>query len=359
MDAFYASVEQRDKPELRGKPVAVGGQPDQRGVVAAASYEARQYGVRSAIPMSRAVRLCPQLIIVRPDFKRYRDASLKVFEIFRSVTPLVEPLSLDEAYLDVTENAWGETLGRTVAQRLKTEIKSATGLTASAGVAPNKFLAKIASAWKKPDGLTVIAPERVEHFLHKLPVDALWGVGPVTAARLRERGIERLVDVRAVDEKILRDAVGSLAEWLRQLANGVDDRPVEPNRETKSSGSEVTYNEDLTDINEIRHEIDDMARDAAAWLERKQLLCRTVTIKVRYSDFTTITRSHSKTPSSRDADDIATRAVELLERTEAATRPVRLLGVSVHNLEDPAAPFDPEEPLLPFDGSEIGGSHQV
>jgi DNA polymerase-4 len=348
MDAFYASVEQRDKPQLRGRPVAVGGQPDQRGVVAAASYEARQFGVRSAIPMSRAVRLCPQLIIVRPDFKRYRDASQKVFEIFRSVTPLIEPLSLDEAYLDVTENAWGETLGQSVARRLKAEIKAATGLTASAGVAPNKFLAKIASAWKKPDGLTVIAPERVEHFLQKLPVDALWGVGPVTAARLRERGIERLVDVRTTDERVLREAVGSLADWLRQLASGIDDRPVEPNRETKSSGSEVTYNEDLTDINEIRHEIDEMARDAASWLERTQLLCRTVTIKVRYSDFTTITRSHSKTPSTRDSDDIASRAVALLERTEAATRPVRLLGVSVHNLEDPSAPFDAEEPLLPF-----------
>ncbi|HYT74571.1 MAG TPA: DNA polymerase IV, partial [Vicinamibacterales bacterium] len=302
----------------------------------------------SAIPMSRAVRLCPQLIIVRPDFQRYRAASQKVFEIFRSATPLVEPLSLDEAYLDVTENAWGETLGRAVAQRLKVEIRNATGLTASAGVAPNKFLAKIASAWKKPDGLTVIAPERVEYFLQKLPVDALWGVGPVTAARLRERGIERLVDVRTIDEKILRDAVGSLGEWLRQLADGIDDRRVEPNRETKSSGSEVTYTQDLTDINEIRHEIDEMARDAAMWLERKQLLCRTVTIKVRYSDFTTITRSHSKTPASRDAEDIASRAAALLDRTETATRPVRLLGVSVHNLEDPSAPFEAEEPLLPF-----------
>jgi DNA polymerase-4 len=348
MDAFYASVEQRDKPELRGKPVAVGGQPDQRGVVAAASYEARQFGVRSAIPMSRAVRLCPQLVIVRPDFKRYREASQRVFEIFRSVTPLVEPLSLDEAYLDVTENAWGETLGQSVAQRLKAEIKTASGLTASAGVAPNKFLAKIASAWKKPDGLTVIAPERVEHFLQKLPVDALWGVGPVTAARLREHGIERLVQVRTTDERVLREAVGSLADWLRQLSNGIDDRRVEPNRETKSSGSEVTYNEDLTNLNEIRHEIDAMARDAASWLGRKQLLCRTVTIKVRYSDFTTITRSHSKTPATRDADDIASRAIALLERTEASARPVRLLGVSVHNLEDPSAPFDAEEPFLPF-----------
>src|SRR5262245_23344111 len=187
MDAFYASVEQRDRPALRGRPVAVGGQPDRRGVVAAASYEARVFGVRSAIPMSRAVRLCPQLVIVRPDFLKYRAVSQQVFELFRAVTPLVEPMSLDEAYLDVTENAWGETLGMAVARRLKEQIRSTTGLTASAGVAPNKFLAKIASGWKKPDGLTVIAPERMEQFLHGLPVEALWGVGPVTAQRLRDR----------------------------------------------------------------------------------------------------------------------------------------------------------------------------
>ena len=349
MDAFYASVEQRDRPELRGKPVAVGGEPHRRGVVAAASYEARKFGVRSAIPMARAVRLCPHLIIVEPDFRKYRAASQTVFDIFRSVTPLVEPMSLDEAYLDVTENSWGEPLGRNVALRIKAAIRDATSLTASAGVAPNKFLAKIASAWKKPDGLTVIAPERVERFLQKLPVDALWGVGPVTAARLRERGIERLVDVRTADEAVLRAAVGSWSDWLRQLANGIDDRAVEPNQEPKSSGSENTYSQDLTDINEIREEIDGMARDAAGWLDDHKLLCRTVTIKVRYSDFTTITRSHSKTPATRDDEEIAQRAVQLLDRTEAASRPIRLLGVSVHNLEDPNAPFEPEEPLLPFD----------
>ena len=349
MDAFYASVEQRDKPHLRGLPVVVGGDPEHRGVVAAASYEARQFGVRSAIPMARAVRLCPSLVIVRPDFSRYQRVSQQVFAIFRSVTPLVEPLSLDEAYLDVTENAWGETLGQSVAQRLKHEIKETTGLTASAGVAPNKFLAKIASGWKKPDGLTVIAPERVEQFLHKLPVDALWGVGPVTAQRLRERGIERLVDVRTADQNVLRDAVGSGADWLRQLAEGIDDRPVEPHQEAKSSGTENTFSEDLTEIAEIRHELDEMARDGAAWLERKGLTCRTVTIKVRYSDFTTITRSHSQTTPTCDPDAIAARAIALLDRTEAGTRPVRLLGVSVHNLIDPEEPRE-DLPLPLFDG---------
>src|SRR6266404_771831 len=230
MDAFYASVEQRDDPALRGKPLAVGGRPEGRGVVAAASYEARAFGVYSAMPMSRAVRLCPSLVIVRPDFSRYKAASNAVFSIFREVTPLVEPLSLDEAYLDVTENAWGETLGTAVAKRLKARIKADTGLTASAGVAPNKCLAKIASGWKKPDGLTVISPERVEPFLQQLPVDALWGVGPVTAKKLRAQGIERLVDVRTADAAMLRSTVGSLAEWLQRLANGSDDRPVVPNR---------------------------------------------------------------------------------------------------------------------------------
>src|SRR5687767_15583462 len=261
MDAFYASVEQRDRPELRGKPVAVGGDPNRRGVVAAASYEARKFGVRSAIPMARAVRLCPQLIVVPSDFKRYREASETVFEIYRSVTPLVEPLSLDEAYLDVTENAWHEPLGTTVAKRLIAEVRAATNLTVSAGVAPNKFLAKIASGWQKPDGLTVIAPERVESFLQGLPVDALWGVGPVTARKLRARGIERLIDIRSVDPVLLGETVGSLAEWLQQLARGEDDRPVVAEHDPKSSGSENTFARDLTDISEIRTEVSEMALD--------------------------------------------------------------------------------------------------
>ena len=348
MDAFYASVEQRDHPELRGKPVAVGGQPSSRGVVAAASYEARTFGVRSAMPMSRAVRLCPPLVIVRPDFARYKAASNAVFSIFREVTPLVEPLSLDEAYLDVTENAWGESLGTIVAKRLKARIREATGLTASAGVAPNKFLAKIASGWKKPDGLTVISPERVEPFLQQLPVDALWGVGPVTAGKLRARGIDKLVDVRAADVNVLRETVGSLADWLRQLANGVDERPVVPNREVKSSGAENTYPEDLRDLDTIRHEIADMASHAIEWLARRRLLARTVTIKVRYDDFTTVTRSHTA-PATNDGADLTARALQLLEKTDAGVRPVRLLGVSVHNLCDAFA-SDPER--LPFDAND-------
>jgi DNA polymerase-4 len=350
MDAFYASVEQRDRPELRGKPVAVGGAPDKRGVVAAASYEARAFGVRSALPMSRAVRLCPALVIVRPDFTKYRSVSDQVFELFRSVTPLVEPLSLDEAYLDVTENAWGETLGMNVARRLKAEIRQQTGLTASAGVAPNKFLAKIASGWQKPDGLTVIAPERVEQFLQGLPVDALWGVGPVTAGKLRERGIEKLTDIRTADAAVLREAVGSLADWLQELARGHDDRPVIAEHEPKSSGSENTFERDLTDLRVIQEEISEMAGHAASWLVRRELYARTVTIKVRYSDFTTITRSLSEA-ATRDEENIRRRAVALLEKTEAGRRPIRLLGVSVHNLTDGTEPEEEDGPQrrLPFE----------
>ncbi len=350
MDAFYASVEQRDNPSLRGKPVVVGGQPNQRGVVAAASYEARTFGVHSAMSMAKAVRLCPSVVIVPPDFVRYKAASNTIFSIYREVTPLVEPLSLDEAYLDVTENSWNDPVATSVARRLKQRIQSETGLTASAGVAPNKFLAKIASGWKKPDGLTVIAPDRVEPFLRQLPVDALWGVGPVTANKLRSRGIDRLVDVRSAADHVLRDAVGTMADWLRQLANGIDDRPVVAHREAKSSGSENTYTQDLRDLETIRTEISAMARQAAAWLERKDLVARTVTIKVRYSDFTTVTRRDTAAPT-RDPSALAARALDLLARTSAGERPVRLLGVSVHNLESPVeAHVNPEE-WLPF--SEI------
>ncbi len=347
MDAFFASVEQRDDPCLKGKPLAVGGRAEHRGVVAAASYEARVFGVRSAMSMARAMRLCPTLVVVPPDLARYKAASSAVFSIFREVTPLVEPLSLDEAYLDVTENAWNEPLATPVARRLRQRIRADTGLTASAGVAPNKFLAKIASGWKKPDGLTVISPDRVEPFLQRLPVDALWGVGPVTARRLRARGIERLVDVRRVPPADLREAVGSVADWLAALARGIDTRPVTPDRESKSSGSESTYAEDLTDVETMTQEVVAMAEQAARWLAARARLARTITLKVRYADFTTITRSHSDV-ATRDRASFRSRVVQLLASTEAGRRPVRLLGVSVRNFctdSDPAA----QPRRLPFD----------
>jgi len=331
MDAFFASVEQRDAPELVGHPVAVGGATG-RGVVAAASYEARRFGVRSAMPMARALRLCPSLRVVPPDFAKYKAVSQQVFAIFQRVTPLVEPLSLDEAYLDVTENAWGEPLGVAVARRIKQAIREETALTASAGVAPNKFLAKIASAWRKPDGLTVIAPERVERFLSQLPVDALWGVGPVTAKKLRGAGLERLLDVRAVNLDKLRPLVGSFAETLLALAHGIDDRPVEAHRVRKSIGNETTFPIDLLDLARIRGEVAALAGQASTWLEEHAQFARTVTLKVRYEDFETVTRSETCERPTRSSVVITARALTLLEKTDAGQRPVRLLGVSLHGL---------------------------
>jgi len=336
MDAFYASVEQREDPRLRGRPLAVGGSPEGRGVVAAASYEARAYGVRSAMPMARAVRLCPGLLIVPPHFDLYKEVSEQVMAILRSCTELVEPLSLDEAYLDVTENRWGMGYASLVAKELKRRIVEQTACTASAGVAPNKFLAKIASGWRKPDGLTVISPGRIEPFLHELPVEALWGVGPVTAGKLRGLGIERLVDIRTADPQVLQKHVGSLAEWLRRLSYGDDPRPVVPHRAAKSASSETTYAEDLRDLGKIREELARLARETAQWLERKRLAGRTVTIKVRYADFSTVTRSHTLSRPTADADVIASWATELLHRTQAGRRPVRLLGARVNGLVEKA-----------------------
>jgi DNA polymerase-4 len=348
MDAFYASVEQREDPSLRGKPVAVGGSPQSRGVVAACNYEARKFGVRSAMPMARAVRQCPDLVIVRPNFTLYKAVSQQVMTILRSATPLVEPLSLDEAYLDVTENLLNELLAMEVAKYLKARIRDELSLTASAGVAPNKFLAKIASGWKKPDGLTVIAPERVESFLQKLPVEALWGVGPVTTKKLHAIGVVRLVDVRAADRALLTRTVGSLAEWLVGLSHGDDPRKVTPDRPWKSISAEDTYPEDLTDVKEMRAEIERLARRVAGSLEKERLLSRTVTIKVRYANFTTVTRSHTEEPATQDTARIVERALMLLERTDAGKRPVRLLGVGTHALIE-SDDLLPSSQLLPLE----------
>ncbi|HEY6929114.1 MAG TPA: DNA polymerase IV, partial [Thermoanaerobaculia bacterium] len=287
---------------------------------------------------------------------KYAAVSRQVFAIFREVTPLVEPLSLDEAYLDVTENAWDLPLGVDVAKKIKARIREETSLTASAGVAPNKFLAKIASGWKKPDGLTVIAPERIERFLQGLPVEALWGVGPKTAAKLKARGIERLVDVRTAEDEVLKQVVGNWAESLRRLAFGEDSRPVEPNRERKSIGCEETYAKDLADIETILREVEALARHAAGILERKEVLARTVVLKLRYSNFETITRSETREPATQDTNEITRRAAALVAKTEAGRRPVRLLGVSLHGLSSPnesepedssQIPFATEEPSSP------------
>jgi DNA polymerase-4 len=253
--------------------------------------------------------------------------------ILRSCSELVEPLSLDEAYVDVTHNRWDIEYASAVAKELKRRIVEATGCTASAGVAPNKFLAKIASGWRKPDGLTVISPDRVEEFLQALPVDALWGVGPVTAKRLRALGIERVVDIRSFDAGRLHDELGSLAEWLRQLSYGEDPRPVVAHRDAKSSSSETTYASDLENVDEMKAELARLARETAEWLDKHGLAGRTVTIKVRYADFKTVTRSHTLSRPTSDADVISSWAVELLSRTQAGPRKVRLLGARMSGLE--------------------------
>jgi DNA polymerase-4 len=348
MDAFYASVEQRDNPSLRGKACRRRrrSRPEAQ-VVAAASYEARTFGVRSAISIARGAAL-PSLVIVRPDFQKYRvDLAADLRDLPGGDAARGAALSLDESvsrrHRQPLERAASASTWRG-GSRIAWE---ATNLTASAGVAPNKFLAKIASGWKTrwPHGRR---PGRVEKFLQGLPVDALWGVGPVTAERLREHGIEKLTDVRAKSVAELESIVGSLAPWLIDLANGRDDRAVEPNRPSKSAGSEETYATDLVSTEEIRREIDSMARDIAGWLARKQKTARTVTIKVRYSDFTTITRSNSIADATADPDNIAARALKLLDKTEVGARPVRLLGVSVHNFsgeeEDTAESSDDASP---------------
>jgi len=339
MDAFYASVEQRDDPSLRGKPVIVGGQPDSRGVVAACSYEARAFGVHSAMPTSRAYRLCPHAVFLPPRMARYVEVSRQIRAVFEEVTDLVEPLSLDEAYLDVTENKRGEPLAGKLARFLKDEIKRRTELTASAGVAPNKLVAKIASDVRKPDGLMIVPPEEVQRFLAPLPVTRMWGVGPRTAERLHDLGIKTVEDVRRCDLALLTSKLGSYGPFLARLAWGDDPRPVDTHREAKSRGSETTFQEDVSSIDRLTEVLMELGADVAADMARLSLRARTCTLKVRYADFTTITRSRSVEPAMRDRETISEVARDLLlSSTEAGTRPIRLLGVSLSNLESEHAP---------------------
>jgi DNA polymerase IV len=339
MDAFYASVEQRDRPELRGRPIAVGGDPRSRGVVAAASYEARRFGVRSAISCAQAQRLCPEIVFVRPNFAAYREASRRLHEILDEITPLIEPLSLDEAYLDVTSNALGEPLAGRVALRIKPRVRSDLSLTVSAGVGPNKFVAKIASDLRKPDGLVIVPPGEVLGFLAPLPVERLWGVGPATARALHELGLFKIADLRSRSADELERALGRIGSFVHPLAHGVDDRPVEPHGERKSRGSETTFERDVVDVSRLEAIVEQQAREIADTLIEMERPGRTVTLKLRYSDFTTITRSRTLPHCTGDAARIASTAIALLrEKTEAGARPVRLIGVSMSGLLDPDEP---------------------
>ncbi|MBU6374478.1 MAG: DNA polymerase IV [Bdellovibrionales bacterium] len=333
MDAFYASVEKLDRPELLSKPVIVGGSPENRGVVASCCYLARRFGVRSAIPSRRALQLCPQAIFISPRFGRYREISQQIREIFYEVTDQVEPLSLDEAYLDVTQNKQNEPLAGKLAHWLRSEIRARTGLTASAGVGPNKLIAKIASDLKKPDGLVIIPPDKVLGVLGPLSVDRLWGVGPRTAERLNRMGYLKVSDLRDSSIQRLEAEFGRWGSELWDQAHGRDDREVISHWEPKSCGSETTFNEDILNSGRLFAVIDQLAEEVADELEKIQRPGRTVTLKIRYSNFETITRSETLFRPTGRYSVISRIARELLfKNTEVGFRPVRLLGVSMTGL---------------------------
>jgi DNA polymerase-4 len=339
MDAFYASVEQRDRPELRGRPVVVGGSPDGRGVVASASYEARKFGIRSAMSCAKAYRLCPQTAFVHPDFTRYKEASNQIHAIFEEVTDKIEPLSLDEAFLDVTTNKLGEPLASKVALHIKNRIRVVTKLTASAGVAPNKFIAKLAGELKKPDGLVVVPPEKVLAFVDKLAVEKFWGVGPATTKTLHELGYFTSADIRRKPLAELERALGKFGTFLHRLAHGEDDREVETEWEPKSSGTETTFEKDVLDTEFLGETLDDQADDIVRHLRKIDRRGKTITLKVRYKDFRTITRSRTLWHYTDDPALIASTARELMiESTDAGREPVRLIGISVSGLIHPNEP---------------------
>lgn len=347
MDAFFASVEQLDNPQLRGKPVIVGGRPDSRGVVAACSYEARRYGIHSAMPCSRAYALCSHALFIRPRMERYRSFSARIMDIFTQYTDLIEPLSLDEAFLDITENKTGQHSATLLAHEICRRIYEETGLTASAGVSSNKFIAKIASDLRKPNGITVIEPHEIPDFIDKLPIKKFFGVGKVTAAKMMRLGIRNGADLKARTLENLVHHFGKHGFFYYDIARGRDARPVCPARTRKSIGAERTLKQDIANIDEIVDILREISHRIADSLVAKKLSCRTVTLKVRYSDFSTITRSHTlKEPISYQAD-IFLPVPQLLDSTEAGYRKVRLLGLSASNLV-PADRRRPRQLPLPF-----------
>ena len=332
MDAFYASVEQRDHPELRGKPLAVGG--GHRGVVAAASYEARKYGIRSAMPSVTARRRCPELLFVKPRFDVYRAISQQIRAIFGDYTDLVEPLSLDEAYLDVTEDRLGLGTARAIAEDIRRRIREETGLTASAGVSYCKFIAKLASDHRKPDGLCVITPDKGAEFVASLPVSRFHGIGPVTARKMEALGILTGADLRAWSLPELESRFGSSGRWYWRICRGIDDREVKPDRPYKSVSAERTFDVDLTDPPALAAELDRIAGYAWARVERAGVSGRTVTLKVKFGDFTMITRSKSFRARVTALPDFASAGQDLLAALCPVPKGVRLLGLGLHNLSE-------------------------
>ncbi len=331
MDAFYASVEVRDQPWLRGKPVIVGGSRE-RGVVSSASYEARRFGVHSAQPMAAARRLCPHGIFLPVRMARYREVSEEVFAIFHRFSPLMEPLSIDEAFLDVTASRRLFGSGRAIAAMVKRAVHEATGLTVSAGVAPNKFVAKIASDLHKPDGLTVVPPEAVEAFLDPLPIERMWGAGERTQALLKGMGIRTFADLRQACPRRLKRHLGAAGLQMQRLAAGLDPRQVVPVRTAKSVGHEETFARDIVEASQARRELLALACRVGRRLRRNRLQGRTVTLKVKYYDFRQITRSMTLERLTDDDHEIYAAACKLLAKTAAGRQPVRLLGISLSQL---------------------------
>ena len=344
MDAFYASVEQRDDPALKGRPVAVG-HPGRRGVVAAASYEARRFGVRSAMPSTTAMRKCLELVFVPPRFDVYRSVSRQILAIFRDFTPLVEPLSLDEAYLDVTDNRMGFPTAWATAKAIRARILEETGLTASAGVSTNKLLAKLASDHRKPNGQFAIQPDEGEAFIATLPVAKLHGVGPVTAAKMHALGIETGADLRRQNLAFLQERFGKAGNWYFAVARGRDDRPVEPNRERKSCGSETTFLEDLTEPARIEAGVMAMADDVWAWCEKTGARGRTVTVKIKWADFEQSTRSRTLETPVEAKERFYEVAIELVRSVFPPRKGVRLVGVTLANFPRRETRIGEELPL--------------
>jgi len=334
MDAFYASIEIRDRPELENKPVIVGGSPTGRGVVAAASYKAREYGIHSAMPAARAKRLCPDAVFLPSRIDYYAQISEQIHAIFKRYTPLVEPLSLDEAFLDVAKS---ETLfggAEAIGRRIKDEIRNETGLTASVGIAPNKFVAKVASDIGKPDGFVVVRKEGIREFLDPLPVRRLWGVGKVTGRVLEEKGIRTIRQVRDLPAEMMHALLGKWGDHLWELAQGIDPRPVIPDHEAKSISREETFETDLKDFDALRRHLVEMVEEVAGRLRRHDHRARTVEIKIRFPDFKTITRSKTLPEATDLTEDLIRTATTLLEKHLPQRHAgVRLLGMGVNHLE--------------------------
>jgi DNA polymerase IV len=344
MDAFYASVEQRDFPEYKGKPIAVGGSPDGRGVVAAASYEARKFGVKSAMPSRQALQLCPELIFVRPRFDAYKAVSAQIREIFSRYTDLIEPLSLDEAYLDVSSDKLNIGSALEIARQIKLSIKDELNLTASAGVSSSKFVAKIASDINKPDGLTFIGPSRIESFMEQLPVERFFGVGKVTAKKMKSMNLHTGGDLKKLSEQELINYFGKSGKFYYSIVRGIDEREVQPERVTKSLAVEDTFEHDLITIEEMHTELSRLADKICMRLQKNQLRGRTVTLKLKYHDFKQITRNQSFHEPTSDYGIIINTVKQLLENVDLEDKKVRLLGISLSNfgsLPPPSRPGDP------------------